>query len=108
TYIVQTPDIDQKLDHREIKDITDTVAGDFVSGEVDEVSLLYSQYVTPAVCRQVVIPLLPIRALTEVEREGPAADFIYEPSPEAILEILFPKYLHTRVVASLAESFASE
>jgi len=102
-------DIDQTINHKQIKEITDTLAADFIAGEVDEVNVLYSKYVSPAVCKQTNIPLLPIRsAESATEQKGPAADFIYQPSSEALLEILFPKYLYTRIITSLAESFASE
>ena len=101
--------IDQKIDYKETKNITDTVANDFINGVIDDVDLLYSQYVSPAVCKQIRLPLLPIKATKkEGEEKVVHADFIYEPSPEAILDILFPKYLYTRVVAALADSFASE
>jgi F-type H+-transporting ATPase subunit gamma len=104
--------IDQKIDYKETKNLSDTIANDFISGVVDDIDLLYSQYVSPAVCRQIKMHLLPICATKEFSsaaaKTGPLADFIYEPSPEAILNILFPKYLYTRIVAALADSFASE
>jgi len=100
--------LDYKIDYKETKEITDTIANDFIDGKVDEVDLLYSRYVSPAVCRQTMLNLLPIKATGKEEHTGPASDFIYEPSPEEILEILFPKYLYTRIVTSLAESLASE
>jgi len=108
----QFPNLDQKIDYKETKNIADTVASDFINGVVDDVDLLYSQFVSPAVCRQIRMHLLPIcSAKKETKEEAAAnilADFIYEPSPEAILNILFPKYLYTRIVAALADSFASE
>jgi len=104
--------LDQKLDYKEIKNIADTIANDFTNGVIDELDILYSQFVSPAVCRQITMHLLPIRATKEetkgTEKKEMLADFIYEPSPEAILNILFPKFLYTRIVASLADSFASE
>lgn len=96
------------LEYREIKTIADTVSKDFLNGEIDDLYLLYSKYVTPAVCRQTLMPLLPIRAVETREEKKERADFIFEPSPEAILEILFPKYLLTRIVAAVADSMASE
>jgi F-type H+-transporting ATPase subunit gamma len=104
--------LDQKLDYKETKNIADTVANDFINGDVDDLDLMYSQFVSPAVCRQIEMHLLPICATKKEgevkDKKEALADFIYEPSPEAILNILFPKYLYTRIVASLADSFASE
>jgi F-type H+-transporting ATPase subunit gamma len=108
----QFTNLDQKLDYKETKNIADIVASDFMSGAVDDVDMLYSQFVSPAVCRQIKMHLLPICAAKKEgevrDKKEMLADFIYEPSPEAILNILFPKYLYTRIVASLADSFASE
>jgi len=112
TIAKQFGNLDQKLDYKEIKNIADTVANDFMNGVVDEIDLLYSQFVSPAVCRQIKMHLLPICSTDKkddvTEKKDALADFIYEPSPEAILNILFPKFLYTRIVASLADSFASE
>jgi F-type H+-transporting ATPase subunit gamma len=101
------PNLSPSLEFREMKGVADSVAGDFISGEIDDLKLLFSKYVSPAVCRQTLMPLLPIRA-EQKEGKKEHADFIYEPSPEAILEILFPKYLMTRIVAAIADSMASE
>ncbi len=104
----QFPNLDQKIDYKETKNIADTLANDFINGVVDDVDLLYSQFVSPAVCRQIMMHLLPICSAKKEEKTDVLADFIYEPSSDAILNILFPKYLYTRIVASLADSFASE
>jgi F-type H+-transporting ATPase subunit gamma len=107
--------LDPALVYREIKDISDTVANAFLEGQVDQVSLAYSRYVSPAVCRPIVLPLLPLAAKPEPEgkpgedeKKKDQVDFIFQPSPQAILEDLFPKYFHTKLVLALAESFASE
>ena len=108
----QFNNLDQKLDYKETKHIAETLANDFISRVVDDIDLLYSQFVSPAVCRQIRIHLLPICATKKegqpADKTNILADFIYEPSPEAILNILFPKFLYTHIVASLADSFASE
>lgn len=104
-------DLDQKIDPREVKALTDRVSKDFLEKEIDELYLLYAKYKSPAVCYPTVIKLLPITAEKkpdEQEQQRHIADLIFMPSPEAILEILFPKYLYTRVMVSLAETFASE
>ena len=106
--------LDQKIDPREVRALTERVSRDFLGKEIDELYLLYSRYKSPAVCYPTVIKLLPITSEKKGEKteqdqkERSASDLIFLPSPEAILEILFPKYLYTRVMVSLAETFASE
>jgi F-type H+-transporting ATPase subunit gamma len=102
-------DMDQNIEHREVKAITDRVSRDFINGEIDELYLLYAKFKSPAVCIPTIIKLLPITTQEKTEdADRHIADIIFMPSPEAILNILFPKYLYTRVMVSLAETFASE
>src|SRR5437764_4261508 len=77
--------------------------------EVDRVVLIYNRYVSALVQRVTTTDLLPIReeviagdepAASE-EREGPSADFIYEPEPEQILKRLLPVYLETQIYRAL-------
>jgi F-type H+-transporting ATPase subunit gamma len=81
--------------------------------EVDRVVLIYNRYESALVQRVTVTDLLPIRedVLTAEEfvkdREGPSADFIYEPEPEQILQRLLPVYLETEIYRALLESAAA-
>jgi F-type H+-transporting ATPase subunit gamma len=79
--------------------------------EVDRVVLVYNRFESVIVQRVTTTDLLPIRedvlSSDEEEREGPSADFIYEPEPEQILERLLPVYLETEIYRALLESAAA-
>jgi F-type H+-transporting ATPase subunit gamma len=81
--------------------------------EVDRVVLIYNRFESALVQRVTVTDLLPIReeVLTAEEfvkgRDGPSADFIYEPEPEEILQRLLPVYLETEIYRALLESAAA-
>ena len=79
--------------------------------EVDRVVLVYNRYESALVQRVTTTDLLPIReevlSTEEQERQGPSADFIYEPEPEQILERLLPVYLETEIYRALLESAAA-
>jgi len=79
--------------------------------EVDRVVLVYNRFESVIVQRVTTTDLLPIReevlSSEEEEREGPSADFIYEPEPEQILERLLPVYLATEIYRALLESAAA-
>jgi F-type H+-transporting ATPase subunit gamma len=85
----------------------------YESQEVDRVVLVYNRFESVIVQRVTTTDLLPIReeVLTAEEfvhgREGPSADFIYEPEPEQILERLLPVYLETEIYRALLESAAA-
>jgi F-type H+-transporting ATPase subunit gamma len=46
--------------------------------------------------------------VAERPTEGPVAQYIFEPEPEALLEALLPRYVETRVYNALLEAAASE
>lgn len=76
----------------------------FVHGEVDEVRLVYAQFVTAMTQRPTVEQLLPLKP-----PEGEASTlYIYEPDAEAVLEELVPHYLYALIYRALLEAKASE
>ena len=91
------------------------VMQEYLSGEVDEVHLMYNEFRSVAVQRVKREQLLPIESAEAPEGqvgqgggEGAAGDYIYEPSPEAILAALLPRHVTTQVYRALMESVAGE
>ncbi len=77
--------------------------------EVDEVHLLYNEFRSVAVQRVTRLQLLPIEPGGSPEGGTSAtADYIYEPSPDAILASLLPRHVTTQVFRALMESVAGE
>jgi F-type H+-transporting ATPase subunit gamma len=94
--------------------VASAVVGAFESGELDRVQLVYTKFVSSGRQEVVVEPLLPLEA---AESETPAehgaaadaaADYEYEPNPDAILETLLPRYTESRIYAALLNAAASE
>jgi F-type H+-transporting ATPase subunit gamma len=82
--------------------------------EVDRVLLVYNRFESALVQRVTTTELLPIQEevlsaeeFVHQDREGPSADFIYEPDPEEILQRLLPVYLETEIYRALLESAAA-
>ena len=92
----------------------------FLSGEVDEVFVAYTDFVNtltqkPRVTR--LLPLIPYetddQAMAEFIKTMPAvstgnADYEYEPSAEAILEEIVPRFTMLQLYQAVLESAASE
>jgi F-type H+-transporting ATPase subunit gamma len=80
----------------------------FESGEVDAVYVCYAKFVSAI--RQVpqIVQLLPIEAPKGEDAGGASSEIAFEPSPEAILDTLLPRYFQTLVWQSMLESTASE
>ncbi len=111
------------------RQILDQVSRSFINNEVDEVYLVYSQFVTAMTQRPVANRLLPLAAPvgekagaageagaagmpgTSAAEGGPGyilPEYIYEPSAEAILARLIPKYLETLIFHGMLEGKAGE
>jgi F-type H+-transporting ATPase subunit gamma len=80
----------------------------YAEGVFDEVVLVYNEFRSVATQRVRVETLLPIAAMAPPEDGSDPLDYIYEPSPGAILERLLPKHIETQVFRALMESVAGE
>ena len=86
--------------------IARTLISAFESGEIKEVYMVYTRFVSAITCVPEVVKLLPF---TAEEGEGHAqAPYIYEPNAEEVLGALLPQYLFTTIYAALLQSAASE
>jgi F-type H+-transporting ATPase subunit gamma len=82
---------------------------EYLAGDVDEVHLMYNEFRSVAVQRVKREQLLPIEPAEAAEGQAEAGgDYIYEPSPEAILAALLPRHVTTQVFRALMESVAGE
>ena len=89
--------------------ISRIVTQDYINGEIDQVYVGFQQFINTAVQRPTVRQLLPIEPPEEGgESMGGGADFIFEPSPQALLETLLPRYVEMQVFEAILESAASE
>ena len=89
----------------------------FISGEVDRVSALYTHFINTINQRPVVQTLLPISAFDLPKGgtgEGASSDvdpmvgYIFEPSAEAVLDIMLPYYVQYQVYQMILDARASE
>ena len=91
-----------------VRTLTDDLIARFTAGEVDQVELLYTRFIT-ALNRKVTFePFLPVTASEEDKKGSERGDIIFEPGPEAIFETLLPRYATAKLFAALADSLASE
>lgn len=100
------------LDYAKARSLVDLLTGRFLDGETDEISVIYTQFLSTARYKFVEAPYLPVDSLDEEHQEDDKPksnfDYIFEPSPEAIFTDIMPKYALTKMITALADSFASE
>jgi len=98
------------------KEIADALLARFLlrteDGGADEIHIVYTHFESMAVQRVVARRLLPLEVVDEVvdtsEDGTPFPLYSFEPSPEAVLDALLPKYVTNVVYAALLLSAASE
>ncbi|GIU84070.1 MAG: ATP synthase gamma chain [Acidimicrobiales bacterium] len=110
--------ISDKPSYEDAKAVADEVLERFRAGELSTVDLCYTRFLSIGTQRPVVRRFMPLRALVPEESEGertkvdtdggPRADFEFEPSPEAILDAILPRYVEARIYSALLDSAASE
>jgi F-type H+-transporting ATPase subunit gamma len=101
-----------RLAYSHAQELAGGLMQEYLSGEMDEVHLVYNEFRSVAVQRVKREQLLPIESAAAAEGEGATedatGDYIYEPSPEAILAALLPRHVTTQVYRALMESVAGE
>jgi F-type H+-transporting ATPase subunit gamma len=104
-----------RLAYSHAQELAGGLMQEYLSGEVDEVHLIYNEFRSVAVQRVKREQLLPIESADAANDQGgqgaqggAEGDYIYEPSPEAILAALLPRHVTTQVYRALMESVAGE
>jgi F-type H+-transporting ATPase subunit gamma len=98
-----------RLAYSHAADLADYFMKQYLDNEVDEVYLIYNEFRSVAVQRPVRQKLLPIpRTDGDGQATAESVDYIYEPSPEAILTDLLPRHVRMQVFRALMESLAGE
>jgi F-type H+-transporting ATPase subunit gamma len=81
----------------------------FEKGEFDVATLIYSQFknvLSQVPTAQQLIPAKAPEGAPVIDLGG--AQYLYEPSEEAILEALLPRYINTQILSAMLESSAGE
>ncbi|MCJ7508380.1 MAG: ATP synthase F1 subunit gamma [candidate division Zixibacteria bacterium] len=89
-----------------IKSISEDLTKLFLSGEADEIHILYTKFISAMSYRVNLQKFLNIESKDKDEKE--MVDYIFEPEPEEIFTELLPRYCSTVIQMALAEAFASE
>ena len=103
--LIEQTGIFQRLSFLHAQEIAAIAIDEFVSGRASSVHLIYNEFKSVIAQKLIVERLLPIPRL-EADTT-PAADYLYEPSPEAIFRDLLPRYVQAQVYRSLLESNAA-
>jgi F-type H+-transporting ATPase subunit gamma len=97
-----------KLNYAHAQEVATDIIENYINETIDEVHLIFNKFRNVVKQDVTVVRLLPITPEEVGEEEAAPADFIYEPSEQALLERLLPKNVEIQIYRALLESQASE
>ncbi|MCX8020142.1 MAG: ATP synthase F1 subunit gamma [Chitinophagaceae bacterium] len=103
----QFKDIFQKLSFEHVQAAAQAAQQAFAEKQFDVVEIIYNQFKNAATQKLVVERFLPVPKI-EKKAGDKAADFIFEPSRETLIQELIPKILNTQFYKAILDSHASE
>jgi F-type H+-transporting ATPase subunit gamma len=80
----------------------------FMAGEVDEVYVLFSRFVSMAKQEPTLVKLIPIEPPKQEGAETAKVDYLYEPSSEQLLVELLPKHISVQILNAFLQQETSE
>jgi len=105
--ITDTPDYDSA------RQVAEYVAEQFIDGDIDQVILVFTEFVSIGTQKLAVRQFLPLESVSTIAAEGSGeagakAEFEFEPSADGVLNSLLPRYVESRLFSALLDSSASE
>jgi len=103
-----------KAEFELVKPVARELIRSFLSGEADEVGVLFTKFQSVMTQRPNYIKLLPLPRTREgapagqAGTAGAAGEYIYEPSRDKLLEKLLPRHIEVRLYWAMLESLTSE
>ena len=89
-------------------EISRLVCQKFLAGEIDEIRLGFTQFVSMLTQTATVLPVLPFDAAPPAPGHERESLMLYEPDSKSVFDAIIPEYLAGVVYGALCESVASE
>ena len=103
------PDVMNSFDFSLASKLGTSLIAQYVSGEIDELILVFGEFISIARQDSATLTVLPMATQGE-EKSGSAmpTDYIYEPSVEGLLAELLPRFINVQIYRGLLDTSASE
>lgn len=99
--------ISEEPDFTDAKQIGKLATQFFLDGEVDEINVVYTKFISTLSFEPTILKVLPAGDINKDE-DKPSQIIEFEPSPEEVLDFLIPKYLEATIFGALIEASSSE
>jgi F-type H+-transporting ATPase subunit gamma len=96
------------IDFSFVNKMTSSLIEEYMSGQVDEVYMIYSAFFGMAKQQPTVAKLIPIEPPETRKDAGPATEYLIEPGGEALLVELLPKHISVQIFNAFLQQETSE
>lgn len=97
------------ISYAKVSALSENLIESFVSGEVDEIRILFAEFRSAISQIVTATTILPVSVSEETSAGTTGVtDFLYEPSRERVLEQLLPRYFKAKLYNAFLENLASE
>ena len=102
--------ISERPSYHYAKEIADLIIERFMSGEILDVTMIYTQFKSAISCEPDDVTLLPLMTDDYTDTDNPEfqESYIYEPDVVSVLNDFLPRRLATRIYGAMLHSAASE
>ena len=110
TVAADYPGIAETMKISDTHPIVQGMLDQYCSGQVDEVFLCYTEFVSPLQQEPRCLQLLPAH-FSRAEAEKPAGAHVlteYDPSPESVFDAIIPEYMYGVLYGAVVESYCAE
>jgi F-type H+-transporting ATPase subunit gamma len=106
--MAQTAQLGDKPQIEQVLGLIKSTIDSFISGEIDQVYLVYNKFVNTVSQEPTLQKVLPIQAEDKDDNYDHYWDYLYEPDAETVLESLFTRYIESLVYRGIVENLACE
>ena len=106
--LAQTAQLGDKPKIEQVLGLIKSTIDSFISGEIDEVYIVYNKFLNTVSQDPTMQKVLPIKAEEKDNDYDHYWDYLYEPDAETVLESLFTRYIESLVYRGLVENLACE
>ena len=106
--MAQTAQLGDKPQIEQVLGLIKSTIDSFISGEIDQVYLVYNKFLNTVSQEPTLQKVLPIQTEVKDDNYDHYWDYLYEPDAETVLESLFTRYIESLVYRGLVENLACE
>lgn len=99
------PSVAENIKSADTADIAEIAVDMFIKGEIDDVQIFFTTFISPLVQDATQMAVLPVATVQKVEIKRATT---YDPSPEAVFNRIIPRFVASLIQCGVVESFASE